>query len=59
MITIIFKRLMQWVRRKTWALIVAYMLGLHNFYKGEDKTPDDIMFTIEVNEVTENGAPKD
>jgi hypothetical protein len=42
-----------------WALIVAYMLGIHNFYKGEDKTPDDIVITIEHNEVQEDGTPKD
>jgi hypothetical protein len=42
-----------------WAIIMAYMLGIHNFYKGEDKTPDDITITIELNEVQENGTPKD
>ena len=42
-----------------WAIIVAYMLGMHNFYKGEEKTPDDIVITIELNEVEEDGAPKD
>lgn len=33
------------------------MLGMHNFYKGEDKTPDDIAITIEYNEAQENGTP--
>jgi hypothetical protein len=47
------------VRRKIWAITVAYMLGMHNFYKGEDKTPDDIVITIEINEAQENGSPKD
>jgi len=49
------------IRRTIWALIVAYMLGIHNFYKGEDKALDDIAkspHTIEHNEVQENGAPK-
>jgi len=27
------------------------MLGMHNFYKGEDKTPDDIGIIVEVNQV--------
>jgi hypothetical protein len=35
------------------------MLGMHNFYTGEDKTSDDIAITIEYNEVQENGTPKD
>lgn len=45
-----------------WAFIVAYMLGIHNFYKGEDKALDDIVKTIntiEHNEVQEDGTPKD
>ena len=35
------------------------MLGMHNFYKGEEKTPDDIVITIELNEVQKDGMPKD
>ena len=42
-----------------WGLIVAYMIGIHNFFKGETKTPDDILITIESNEVQEGGVPKD
>lgn len=42
-----------------WAFIVAYMLGIHNFYKGEDKAPDNIIYKIEHNEVQEDGTPKD
>jgi hypothetical protein len=34
------------------------MLGLHNFYTGENKTTDDILIKIEINEVQENGTPK-
>lgn len=55
----LFSRLVGSIRRKIWALIVAYMLGIHNFYKGEEKTPDNIVITIELNEVQENGTPKD
>ena len=40
-------------------MIVAYMLGIHNFYKGEDKTADNIIITIEHNEVQGDGIPKD
>lgn len=40
-----------------WALIVAYMLGMHNFYRGEDKTADNIVITIEYNEVKGDSAP--
>jgi len=46
------------LRRNLWAIIVAYMLGIHNFYKGEDKTPDNIV-TIELNEAQSNGDSKD
>ena len=52
-------QLLKYVRRKIWAIIVAYMLGMHNFYKEENKTPDDIVITIEYNEVQENGTPKE
>ena len=52
-------QLIKFIRRQVWALIVAYMVGIHNFYKGEDKTSDDIVITIERNEVQEDGAPKD
>ena len=40
-------------------MIVAYMLGVHNFYKGEDKTSDNIIITIEHIEAQEDGTPKD
>jgi len=58
----LFYKLIIRIRRTIWALIVAYMLGIHNFYKGEDKALDDIVktiYTIEHNEVLENGTPKD
>ena len=44
--------------RLSWAVIVAFMVGIHNFYKGEDKSPDNIVKT-EINEAQENGAPQD
>ncbi len=58
----IFYKLMVRTRRTVWAFIVAYMLGVHNFYKGEDKALDDILktiYTIEHNEVQEDGTPND
>lgn len=54
-----FDQLIRFVRRQLWALIVAYMLGMHNFYKGEDKTTNDIVITIEQSEVQENSTPND
>jgi len=59
---VILYRLIVRTRRIVWAFIVAYMLGIHNFYKNEDKSLDDIIktkYTIEHNEMQENGAPKD
>jgi hypothetical protein len=53
-----FTQLVIRTRRALWAIIVAYMLGMHNFYK-EDKTTEDRVITIELNETRENGAPKD
>ncbi len=35
------------------------MLGLHNFYTGEDKTTDDIAITIEYHEAQEDEGMKD
>jgi hypothetical protein len=35
------------------------MLGVHNFYTGEDKTTDNIIITIEHNVVQEEDEPKD
>lgn len=60
--TSIFYKLIIRTRRTMWAFIVAYMLGIHNFYKGEDKALDDIVktiYTIEQNEVQEDGTPKE
>ena len=54
-------RLIVRARRILWGLIIAHMLGVHNFYKGEDKALDDIIksaHTIEQNEVLEDDAPK-
>ena len=55
----IFFKLIERIRRTIWAIIVAYMLGMHNFYKGEEKTADNIIITVEVKEMQEDGSPKD
>ncbi len=47
------------LRRLIWTLIVAFMLGVHNFYKQETKSPQDIVFTIEQDAEEENAAPND
>lgn len=52
-------RIAEWVRRKIWALIIAYMLGLHNFYFGDNKTADNISRTVELNEQQDDNAPSD
>lgn len=35
------------------------MLGIHNFYTGEIKSKDDIVFTIEQDVIEEDSVPKD
>jgi hypothetical protein len=50
---------MKAIQRKLWAIIVAYMLGLHNFYRGDDKTPDNMVIKIEHQEREEEGKLKD
>ena len=58
----VFYKLLVRIRRVMWGLIVAYMLGFHNFYKGEDKDRDSILKspnTLEQHEGTENGVPED
>jgi hypothetical protein len=55
----VLQQLLGWVRRKLWAIIVAYMLGMHNFYTGEDKTADNIGISIEYHEVQGSEGMKD
>jgi len=47
-------RLFKYLKRQLWSLIVAYMVGLHNFYYGDNKSADDIMIRAEMNEVQES-----
>jgi hypothetical protein len=55
----LLKSLWRSLRNLAWALIVAFMLGIHNFYTGETKSKDDIVFTIEQEVIEEDAAPKD
>lgn len=56
---VILRKIFYYLKRKTWIIIVAYMVGIHNFYKEEDKTPDEVILTIDDTEVQEDSAPKD
>lgn len=55
----IFKSFWKSSKNLAWALIVAFMLGVHNFYTGETKSKDDIVFHIEQDVIEEDAAPKD
>ena len=47
------------LRRLIWALIVAFMVGVHNFYKQEMDSPDSIVSSIQLDEEQDDSAPKD
>ena len=53
------KKIIQPIRRLMWALIVAFMVGIHNFYKQEMDSPDTIISSIEIDAGEENSSPKD
>jgi len=50
---------LRYLKRQAWAVIVAYMVGIHNFYKQDNKTPEDIVIKIEDIEEQEDNSPKD
>ncbi|MEM6841029.1 MAG: hypothetical protein AAF632_02280 [Bacteroidota bacterium] len=52
-------QLARYVKRQIWAIIVAYMIGIHNFYREENKTPEDIVFTVEDYEEQGDSMPKE
>jgi len=54
-----FFRIFRPLRRLMWALIVAFMVGVHNFYKQEMDSPDSIVNSIEIDKEEEDSAPKD
>ena len=47
------------MKRLLWALIVAFMVGVHNFYKQEMDSPDSIVSSIQMDEEQDDSAPKD
>lgn len=55
----VFFKLFRPVRRLVWALIVAFMVGVHNFYKNEMDSPDSIVNSIEIDAEEEDSSPKD
>ena len=46
-------------RQLLWALIVAFMIGVHNFYKQEMDSPDSIVSSIQIDAEEEDSSPKD
>ncbi|MCH6200977.1 hypothetical protein MMU07_15430 [Aquiflexum sp. LQ15W] len=54
-----FKQVWKSIRNLAWALIVAIMLNVHNFYTGETKSKDDIVFTVEKVVIEKDAANKD
>lgn len=53
------KKVFIFFRKISWALIVAFMLGVHNFYKQEMDSPDTIVSAIEIDAEEEDSSPKD
>ncbi len=54
-----FHRVALYLKRKAWALIVAYMLGIHNPYRELEDDPDTVVVTIVDIEEQEDSSPKD
>lgn len=46
------------IKNLLWALIVAFMVGVHNFYKQEMDSPDSIVPSIEIDAEEEDDTPK-
>lgn len=47
------------IKNLLWALIVAFMVGVHNFYKQEMDSPDSIVSSIEIDSEVDDDRPKD
>ncbi len=54
-----FPKLFRPFRRLLWALTVAFMVGVHNFYKQEMDSADSIVSSIQIDSEEEDGSPKD
>lgn len=46
-------------RKFIWAIIVAYMIGIHNIYFQEQKSPEDIVIKLEDDHEIFDSSPKD
>ncbi|PZX57990.1 hypothetical protein LV85_00176 [Algoriphagus chordae] len=51
--------LIRYIRRIMWSLIVAFMVGIHNFYKQEMDSPDSIVSSIQMDEEEDDSAPNE
>jgi hypothetical protein len=54
-----FPKLFRPLRRLVWVVLVAFMVGVHNFYKQEMDSPDSIVNSIQLDEGEEDSSPKD
>ncbi|MDE0559481.1 hypothetical protein OU792_05740 [Algoriphagus sp. NF] len=54
-----FSQFIRPIKRLFWALIVAFMVGVHNFYKQEMDSQDSIVSSIELEAEEEDSSPKD
>lgn len=50
-------KIFQPIRQVIWALIVAFMVGVHNFYKQEMDSPESIVSSIEIDAGEEDSSP--
>ena len=48
-----------YLKKKAWAFIVAYMMGIHNAYKEVQDDPEEIIYTIDDIEEEKDSSPKD
>ncbi|MBN3520782.1 hypothetical protein JYB62_12310 [Algoriphagus lutimaris] len=55
----LFKQIFRPLRSIVWALIVAFMVGVHNFYKQEMDSPNSIISQIEIYAEEGDSSPKD
>lgn len=54
-----FHQVALYLKTKAWAIIVAYMLGIHNPYRELEDDSETIVYTIEDDEEQEDSSPKD
>ena len=54
-----YHRVALYLKRKAWAYIVAYMVGIHNPYRELEDDSETIVYTIKSDQIYEDSAPKD